>query len=110
MEFRRFFERLAHVVDKGFDPGGLATIRRVHSLAPLPFRGATYSAVFTLLPLLTGKGREHHGEILREAAQLIEGGQLKPLLDLRQFTLQTAEAAHELLVSGAAQGRSVVEI
>lgn len=81
-----------------------------HSLAPLSLRGATYSGVFTLLPLLTGKGREHHGEILREAAQLIEAGQLKPLLDPRQFTLQTAEAAHELLVSGAAQGRLVVEI
>ncbi|TPG87802.1 quinone oxidoreductase [Pseudomonas caspiana] len=81
-----------------------------HSLAPLSFRGATYSGVFTLLPLLTGKGREHHGEILREAAQLIEAGQLKPLLDPRQFTLETAEAAHELLVSGAAQGRLVVEI
>jgi NADPH:quinone reductase len=81
-----------------------------HSLAPLSFRGATYSGVFTLLPLLTGKGREHHGEILREAVQLIEAGQLKPLLDPRQFTLQTAEAAHELLVSGAGQGRLVVEI
>ena len=28
-----------------------------HSLAPLSFRGATYSGVFTLLPLLTGDGR-----------------------------------------------------
>jgi NADPH2:quinone reductase len=34
-----------------------------HRLAPLSFRGATYSGVFTLLPLLTGKGRAHHGEI-----------------------------------------------
>ncbi len=82
----------------------------LHSLAPLSFRGATYSGVFTLLPLLTGEGGEHHGEILREAAQLIEAAQLKPLLDPRQFTLQTAEAAHELLVSGTAQGRLVVEI
>ena len=81
-----------------------------HSLAPLSFRAATYSGVFTLLPLLTGNGREYHGEILREAAQLIEAGQLKPLLDSRHFTLHSAEAAHELLVSGAAQGRLVVEI
>jgi NADPH:quinone reductase-like Zn-dependent oxidoreductase len=81
-----------------------------HSLAPLSFRGATYSGVFTLLPLLTGKGGEHHGQILREAAQLIEAGKLKPLLDPRQFTLQTAGAAHELLATGAAQGRLVVEI
>jgi NADPH:quinone reductase-like Zn-dependent oxidoreductase len=81
-----------------------------HSLAPLSFRGASYSGVFTLLPLLTGKGLERHGQILNEAARLIEAGQLKPLLDSRQFTLETAEAAHELLVSGAAKGRLVIEI
>lgn len=81
-----------------------------HSLAPLSFRGATYSGVFTLLPLLTGQGREHHGEILGEAARLIEAGGLKPILDPRRFTLQTVEAAHELLLSGAAQGRLVIEI
>ena len=28
-----------------------------HSLAPLSFRGATHSGVFTLMPLLTGYGR-----------------------------------------------------
>lgn len=81
-----------------------------HSLAPLSFRGATYSGVFTLLPLLTGRGREHHGEILLEAALLIEAGKLVPLLDPHPFTLQTAEAAHVLLLSGAAKGRLVVEI
>lgn len=81
-----------------------------HSLAPLSFRAATYSGVFTLLPLLTGKGGEHHGQILREAAQLIEAGKLKPLLDPRQFTLQTADAAYELLAAGSAQGRLVIEI
>jgi NADPH2:quinone reductase len=81
-----------------------------HSLAPLSFRGATYSGVFTLLPLLTGKGGEHHGQILREAARLIEAGSLRPILDPRRFTLHTAEAAYELLLSGAAQGRLVIEI
>lgn len=81
-----------------------------HSLAPLSFRGATYSGVFTLLPLLTGKGREHHGDILREASRLIEAGKLQPIVDPRRFTLQNAEAAHELLLSGAAQGRLVIEI
>lgn len=81
-----------------------------HSLAPLSFRGATYSGVFTLLPLLTGHGRDHHGAILRDAARLIEAGSLKPILDPHQFTLQTAEAAHARLLSGAAQGRLVIEI
>ncbi|HWT70451.1 MAG TPA: zinc-dependent alcohol dehydrogenase family protein [Pseudomonas sp.] len=81
-----------------------------HGLAPLSFRGATYSGVFTLLPLLTGQGREHHGEILSQAARLIEAGKLQPIVDSRRFTLDTAEAAHELLKSGAAQGRLVIEI
>jgi NADPH:quinone reductase-like Zn-dependent oxidoreductase len=44
----------------------------VTRLAPLSFRGATYSGVFTLLPLLTGRGRAHHGEILAQAATLAE--------------------------------------
>jgi len=81
-----------------------------HSLAPLSFRGATYSGVFTLLPLLTGQGREHHGEILSEATRLIEAGKLKPIVDSHRFTLETAEAAHQRQLSGAAQGRLVVEI
>ncbi|WP_443216419.1 zinc-binding dehydrogenase [Pseudomonas sp. GM49] len=44
------------------------------------------------------------------AARLIEAGKLLPLLDPHSFTLQTAEAAHALLLSGAAKGRLVVEI
>lgn len=31
------------------------------SIAALSFRGAAYSGVFTLMPLLTGKAREQHG-------------------------------------------------
>lgn len=81
-----------------------------HALAPLSFRGATYSGVFTLLPLLTGKGGEHHAEILRQAALLIDAGEVKPLLHARRFTLESAGEAHELLSSKAAQGRLVVEI
>ncbi|SHL99110.1 zinc-dependent alcohol dehydrogenase family protein [Mucilaginibacter sp. OK098] len=41
-----------------------------HSLAPLSFHGATYSGVFTLYPLISGKGRTNHGNILREATKL----------------------------------------
>ncbi|WP_238538844.1 zinc-binding dehydrogenase [Pseudomonas sp. GM74] len=44
------------------------------------------------------------------AARLIEAGKLLPLLDPHSFTLQTAGAAHVLLLSGAAKGRLVVEI
>lgn len=80
-----------------------------HSLAPLSFRGATYSGVFTLLPLLTGKGREHHGQILADAARLVDAGKLKPIMDGRRFDLKTANAAYDALANGA-QGRLAIEI
>ena len=80
-----------------------------HSLAPLSFRGATYSGVFTLLPLITGEGRAHHGEILERAAELAEAGKLKPLLNQHRFSKGDIEAAHALVASGAV-GKVVVEI
>jgi NADPH:quinone reductase len=81
-----------------------------HKLAPLSFRGASYSGVFTLLPMLTGKGRAHHGEIMREATRMAEAGKLVPLVDARRFTLETAMDAHLLVESGKAAGKVVVEV
>ncbi|MEU1536093.1 zinc-dependent alcohol dehydrogenase family protein [Streptomyces fagopyri] len=81
-----------------------------HSLAPLSFRGATYSGVFTLLPMLTGRGREHHGEIMRQAAALAEAGALAPRVDPRHFTLATVAVAHELVERGEADGKVVVDV
>ena len=80
-----------------------------HSLAPLSFRGATYSGVFTLLPLLTGDGRAHHGEILSKAAEFVEAGKLRPLLNGHRFSTAEIEAAHALVESGSL-GKVVVEI
>src|SRR5713101_2861956 len=64
-----------------------------HALAPLSFRAASYSGVFTLLPMLTGEGRAHHGDILREATRLVESGKLIPRVDPRHFTLSTVGEA-----------------
>ncbi|WP_203715333.1 zinc-dependent alcohol dehydrogenase family protein [Asanoa siamensis] len=81
-----------------------------HSLAPLSFRGATYSGVFTLMPMLTGHGREHHGEILRAAGALADTGALRPLLDPRPFTLATVGDAHALVENGTNNGKVVVSL
>lgn len=81
-----------------------------HSIAPLSFRGATYSGVFTLMPMLTGRGREHHGEIMREVTALAEAGALTPLLDPRRFTLATAAEALDAVEDGTADGKIVVDI
>ncbi|CUT15021.1 Bifunctional protein zinccontaining alcohol dehydrogenase quinone oxidoreductase NADPHquinone reductase EC 111 Similar to arginate lyase [Bradyrhizobium sp.] len=81
-----------------------------HGLAPLSFRAATYSGLFTLLPLLSGEGRAHHGEIMAEAARLVEAGKLLPLLDPRHFTLENVDDAYALIRDHATQGKLVVEI
>ena len=81
-----------------------------HKLAPLSFRGATYSGVFTLQHLLTGKGRAHHGEIMRELTKLVEMGKLVPLLDERRFKLEQGQAAHTAIEDRSARGKIVVEI
>jgi NADPH:quinone reductase-like Zn-dependent oxidoreductase len=81
-----------------------------HSIAPLSFRGATYSGVFTLLPMLTGIGREHHGEILKNAASLADRGLLRPLVDPRHFTLETVADAHGAVESGTTQGKVVIDV
>lgn len=81
-----------------------------HKLAPLSFRSATYSGVFTLFPMISGEGREHHGEILREVTKLVEAGKLVPLLDAHHFTLASALGAHQLVASGTARGKVVVDV
>jgi NADPH2:quinone reductase len=81
-----------------------------HALAPLSFRAGTYSGIFTLLPLLTGEGRAHHGEILREATRLSEAGRLAPKVDPRHFTLETIGEAYAALGARKTDGKLVIDI
>jgi len=81
-----------------------------HALAPLSFRAATYSGVFTLLPLLSGEGRAHHGDILRNASRLVQVGKLRPRLDPRRFTLSGVNEAHAAIKDQTAKGKVVVDI
>ena len=81
-----------------------------HALAPLSFRAGTYSGVFTLLPLLTGEGRKHHGDILREAGRLAEAGRLVPRLDPRQFALASVGEAYRAIKERSVRGKLVVDV
>jgi NADPH:quinone reductase-like Zn-dependent oxidoreductase len=80
-----------------------------HSLAPLSFRAATYSGVFTLLPLLTGVGHSNHGQILHRAAELAEQHKLKPLLAEEQFGPNDIASAYDAVAKGS-KGKVVLEL
>jgi NADPH2:quinone reductase len=80
-----------------------------HSLAPLSFRAASYSGVFTLLPMLTGEGRAHHGAILREATRLAEAGKIAPLADPRRFSFETVAEAYGEIEKRTANGKIVID-
>jgi NADPH:quinone reductase len=95
-------KRLGHVVS--------ALGWGTQALAPLSFQATTYSGVFTLVPLLTGEGRAHHGEILREATLLAEEGQVRPILDSQLYTLEAANEAHAAVRDGTARGKVVVQV
>lgn len=81
-----------------------------HALAPLSFRAASYSGVFTLLPLLTGEGQAHHGAIPSEATRMAEAGQLLPSLDPRRFTLERLDETYGLIADGRAHGKLSIDI
>lgn len=81
-----------------------------HALAPLSFRGATYSGVFTLYPLISGKNRKQHGDILKKAAEMVENKQLVPIVDQGNYTLETIQAAYDDITNGKTKGKVVVSI
>ena len=81
-----------------------------HVLAPLSFKAASYSGIFTLLPLLTGEGQARHGEIMAEATRLADSGKLVPQLDPRRFQLADVDKAFAALIDGSPNGKIVVDI
>ncbi len=103
-------------LDKSFIAAGVnaqvvtTAARSTHDLTPLHNKALSLHAVFMLLPLLMNQGREAHGKILAEIAKIVDQGKLKPLVDTRQFTLETVGDTHALLESGKARGKVGIKI
>jgi NADPH2:quinone reductase len=72
-----------------------------HNLATSSLRCADISGVCVLYPMLSGERRAHHGAILCELTVLVEAGEIRPVLDPRRFTLDTAMEAHDAVENGA---------
>lgn len=81
-----------------------------HSLAPLSFKGATYSGVFTLHPILSKTDRAHHGEILRFATEMVENGELFPQVSPKIFPLEKTMDAYKDVANGAREGKIVIDV
>jgi NADPH2:quinone reductase len=84
--------------------------RSAHDLTPMHQRGLSLHVVLMLMPMLTGKGRAHHGDILRQIAKWVDEGNLTPLIDPTRFTLNDINAAHEYFESGKHTGKIVIEV
>ncbi|GAB5438274.1 zinc-dependent alcohol dehydrogenase family protein [Falsiruegeria mediterranea] len=79
-------------------------------LSPAHFKGLSLHIVFMLLPMLSNQGREKHGAILTELAEIVDAGALKPLLDDTVFDLDTVGDAYDRLTSGQAIGKVVIDV
>ncbi len=82
--------------------------RGTHDLTLMHRKGLTLHVVFMLLPMLTGSGRARHGRILKEAAQMVEEGTLRPLVDDHTFTFDDVDDAHRLAEAGDQIGKIVL--
>jgi NADPH2:quinone reductase len=81
-----------------------------HDLTTMYLKGQSLHSVLMLIPLITGEGRAHYGDILFQVKKLVEDGYVKPLLHKEVFSLDKISQAHALLESGKQQGKIAVQI
>lgn len=88
----------------------IVSLETAPDLTPLHLKNASLHLVFMLIPMLTDKGLEAHGHILRRLAAMVDSGLVEPLLDMHRFGFDEIAKAHEHLSSGAATGKVVIDI
>ncbi|SMD05032.1 NADPH2:quinone reductase [Desulfocicer vacuolatum DSM 3385] len=74
------------------------------------FKGLSLHVVFMLIPMIHNFKREAHAEILKKLAEIVDAGNLQPVLDDQRFSLEDAGKADDRLSSGQPMGKVVVEI
>jgi len=84
--------------------------RTTQDLSLMHGKALSLSAVFMMLPLLTGAGRERHGQFLQDLSRWVDAGRVRPIIDPHRFTLASAPDAHRLLESGTGYGKIVVDV
>ncbi|MDJ0632064.1 MAG: zinc-dependent alcohol dehydrogenase family protein [Xenococcaceae cyanobacterium MO_188.B29] len=77
-------------------------------LTLLHAKGLTLHLVYMLIPLLFNLDRSYHGKILTKLADLVDKGEIRPLIDAQSFTFDDVAAAHVYAESGTAVGKVVL--
>ena len=73
------------------------------------FKGLSLHVVFMLIPMLHDIGREEHRLILQSITEIVESGDLLPVLDDSAYTLEQVGEAYARLESRNAMGKVVLE-
>ncbi len=104
-------DNIARSIQAARRGGTVVTIaaRATQDLSGFHAKGATLHCVFMLLPMLTGRGRQRHGEILARLALLIDQQRIVPRVDPERFAFADVAAAHRKLEDGQAVGKVCLE-
>jgi len=103
-------------LDRSFDAariGGqvVSTVTRsTHDLSPLHAKSLSLHVVFMLLPLLTGEGRELHGEVLANMSALVDEDALAVLINEKRFAFEDIAEAHRYWAQGRAVGKIAISV
>ena len=83
----------------------------MHALAPLSFKSASYSGVFTLLPLLSGRGaRASWGHLAASHQTRRSGAVVAAGRSPRAYSLGALDDAYQAVAEGGLQGKAVIDI
>ena len=90
--------------------GQVVTIisHNTHDLSNMHMKSLSLHVVFMLLPMITGRDRPRHGNILKNIAKLVDEGSIKPLIHDERFTFAQANDAHALYATGNHVGKIVL--
>lgn len=82
--------------------------RSTQDLSLMHQKALSLHVVFMLLPLLHGKNRKHHSDILTTLTQWVDEQSITPLLDPQTFLFEEVGNAHQYVASRKAIGKVVL--
>ncbi len=85
-------------------------MRTTADVSAIHERSLTVSGVFMVLPLLSGNGLEHFGDILTTLDRWYLDGRFAPVVNPTRFSLEQVSEAHRLQEQGSGIGKIVIDV